>query len=85
MNMRGFFLQPISSFDIENSSRNRRRYRDNFHPIQPIHRGDFVRLGERRIVEDRFHEIIDGQSGGHDGLADVDQFRRAGADDMDTE
>ena len=85
MNMRGFFSPSISSVDIANLSCNRRRGCDDLHPIQPIHRRDFVRLGERRIVEDRFHEIIDRQTGGHDGLADVDQFRRAGADDVDAE
>ena len=53
--------------------------------IQPVQRRDLVRLGEGGEVEDVVDEVVDGAAEGHDGLADVDQLRGAGADGVDAE
>src|SRR5262249_41514460 len=53
--------------------------------VEPVEGRDLVALGERRVVEDRVDEVLDGALVGHDGLADVDQFRRAGPDRMDAQ
>src|SRR5665213_4327087 len=53
--------------------------------IQPIERGHLVRFGQRREIEDVVDEEIDCPVEGHDGLANVDQFRRASADGVNAE
>ena len=47
--------------------------------------GDLVALGEGGVVEDGVDEVLDGAAEGHDGLADVDEFCGAFADDVDAE
>ena len=53
--------------------------------IQPVKRRRFIALRQRRIVEDRIHEIIDGAAENHHRLADVQQFGRAFADDVNAQ
>src|SRR3954447_4649168 len=51
-----------------------------------VERGDLVRLRERGVVEDRrLEEVEPAGSLCHDRLADVDELRRSGADDVDAE
>ena len=45
-----------------------------------VQRRDLVALGQRRVVEDRVDEVVDGAAAAHHRLADVDQLGRAGAD-----
>src|SRR5262245_2726193 len=52
-------------------------------PVDPIERGGLVALGQCGIVEDRVDEVVDRAAECQDGLADVDQFAGALADDMD--
>ena len=50
--------------------------RDLVQPVGGVERGDLVRVAERRHVEDRVDEVVDGQLAGHHGLADVDELGR---------
>ncbi len=39
--------------------------------VHHVQRGDLVGLRERRVVEDRVHQVFDGAAAAHDGLTDV--------------
>src|SRR6266581_4080513 len=47
--------------------------------------GRFVAFGEGWVIEDRVDEVVNGTAKDHDRLADVDQFRRALAKDVNAE
>ena len=47
--------------------------------------GDLVGLGQRRVVEDGVDQVVDGAAAAHHGLADVDEFGGAGAEDVHAE
>src|ERR1700753_840277 len=55
------------------------------HTVQSVERGNFITFRERWIVEDRIHKIIKLSAQRHHGLADVQQFAGALADDVDAE
>ena len=61
------------------------RGRRLFQPVEAVEGGRLVAFGQRRIVEQRIHEVIDGALVGHNGLADMDQVRCALAEDADPE
>src|SRR4051812_8786980 len=50
--------------------------------IRGVQRGNLVALGQRRIVEDRREEIVETTAERDHRLADVQQLRRARADDV---
>jgi hypothetical protein len=52
------------------------------HLVHHIQRGDFVGLRERRVVEHRIHQILDGAATAHYRLADVYEFGCVGAEDV---
>src|SRR5262245_42338471 len=58
---------------------------DITHTVPGIEPGDLVGFGERRIVEGILDEIFDGALQVEHGLADVHEFGRAFADDVDAE
>src|SRR5438067_11202076 len=53
---------------------------DGAQPVRRIERGDLVRLGEGRVVEDRLDQVVDRAAEAHHRLADVDELRRPGAE-----
>src|SRR4051794_22692781 len=54
-------------------------------PVDSIERSHLVALRQRWVVEYTLNEIIDAHAAGHYCLADVNQFRRACADCMDSQ
>src|SRR6266568_342529 len=59
--------------------------RDLAHLVRRVESGDFVRLGQSRVVEDGFDQVVDGATAAHDRLPDVDKLGGAGAEDVDAE
>src|SRR5262249_7020948 len=53
--------------------------------VDAVKRRGLVTLGERRVVEDGLDKVVDGSTKGEHRLADVNQLRRFGADDVHAE
>src|ERR1700743_2601126 len=51
--------------------------------IEPIKGGELITLGQRGVVEHRFHEVIELAAQRHNRLPNVQQLAGAFADDMD--
>src|SRR5438093_13669607 len=55
---------------------------DLVEPVRGIEGGDLVGVGEGRVVEDRVDEVVDGETPRHRRLADVDELRGGGPEDV---
>ncbi len=58
---------------------------DLAHLVHGVQGGDLVGLGQGGVVEHRVDQVVDGAAAAHHGLADVNDLRGAGAEDVNAE